>query len=82
MNSAGTITESNIRLVDDYLKVAIALNGNCNTIVRYPIETVSMSEGGFERVFQGSIVMPMWDIELRSEADWNGSLLVKFEALP
>ncbi len=81
MNSAGTINSSNIRLVDEYLKLAIAIDGNSNEIVRYPIETVSMSEGGFERVFQGSIVMPTWNIELRSGNDWNGSINLKFEAL-
>jgi hypothetical protein len=30
---------------------------------RFPLETVSMSEAGFERVYQGSVVLLLWKIE-------------------
>ncbi|MFH1851064.1 MAG: alpha-amylase/4-alpha-glucanotransferase domain-containing protein [Candidatus Neomarinimicrobiota bacterium] len=30
----------------------------------FPVETVSMSEAGFERVYQSSVVMPHWDLAL------------------
>jgi hypothetical protein len=30
---------------------------------RFPLETVSMSEAGFERVYQGSVVLLLWSIE-------------------
>ena len=79
MNSAGSIARdarlplgSNIRLVDEYLKLAIGIEcDSTDEIVRYPIETVSMSEEGFERMFQGSIVMPIWNIELAQGAEWK-----------
>jgi alpha-amylase len=31
---------------------------------RYPVETVSNSEGGFERVYQGSCILWGWDLHL------------------
>ena len=31
---------------------------------RYPVETISQSEGGFERVYQGSCLMFGWEISL------------------
>ncbi len=84
MNSAGSLLQaSNICLVDEYLKLAIGIETmGADEIARFPIETVSMSEGGFERMFQGSIVMPIWDVELSPGAEWNAALTVKFEVLP
>ncbi len=83
MNSNGRLPKaSNIRLVDEYLKLAIAIDTvGSDEIVRYPIETVSMSEGGFERMFQGSIVMPIWKVELSPGDTWNATLTVNFELI-
>jgi hypothetical protein len=84
MNSSGSLTGvSNIRLVDEYLRLAIGIEASgADEIVRFPIETVSMSEGGFERMFQGSIVMSVWNVELASGAEWHAALNVKFEVIP
>lgn len=35
-------------------------------IYRFPVETVSQSEGGQERVYQGSTVIPCWRVEPRT----------------
>jgi alpha-amylase len=32
--------------------------------LRYPVETISQSEGGFEKVYQGSCLMLAWDVQL------------------
>jgi 4-alpha-glucanotransferase len=34
---------------------------------RFPIETVSLSEAGFERVYQGSVILLHWNIKLSKE---------------
>ncbi len=92
MNSSGSISlplprsgageRLNIRLVDEYLKLAIGIEAqDADEIVRFPLETISMSEGGFERMFQGSIVMPVWNVELAPGAEWNTQLIVTFEQL-
>ena len=78
MNSAGFLMGSgNIRLVDGFLQLSIDIAADkASTIARFPIESVSLSEGGFERIFQGSIVMPMWDVQLSPKGTWNGNLIV------
>jgi alpha-amylase len=37
------------------------------TVWRFPIETVSMSEGGFERIYQGSVIAPLLPVHLGPE---------------
>jgi alpha-amylase len=36
----------------------------------YPIETVSQSEGGFEAVYQSTIVLPRWQVRLNAGQRW------------
>jgi hypothetical protein len=35
---------------------------------------VSQSEGGFEKVYQGSAILPVWDAELKTADSWEGSV--------
>ncbi|MBN2105066.1 DUF1926 domain-containing protein [bacterium] len=52
-------------LSDNYLNVTITLTWNKPAdLWRFPIETVSMSEAGFERVYQGSVALCHWKLEL------------------
>jgi len=44
---------------------------------RYPIETVSLSESGFERVYQGSGLIHLYDLNIPSEEIWQSK--VRFE---
>ena len=46
-----------------------------------PIETVSESEEGFERVYQGSQILAVWYPDLSVEKTWRGQLLWRVEAL-
>ncbi|MFZ3072004.1 MAG: alpha-amylase/4-alpha-glucanotransferase domain-containing protein [Thermodesulfobacteriota bacterium] len=48
------------------------------TVWRYPIETVSLSEAGFERIYQGSSVVFVLPVD--SEAPLEFSIRVKFES--
>jgi alpha-amylase len=38
---------------------------------RFPIETVSQSEGGFERAYQSSVIFPHWGVPLKPEGVWR-----------
>ena len=40
------------------------------TVWRLPIETVSQSEAGMERVYQGSTILPLWEIKLLPQTPW------------
>ena len=46
-------------------------------VYRYPIETVSQSEGGQERVYQGSVVMPCWALQCVSGARFSQVIRVE-----
>lgn len=41
------------------------------TLWRFPVETISMSESGFERVYQGSVFMPHWKLDLPAGGTWT-----------
>jgi 4-alpha-glucanotransferase len=38
---------------------------------RFPVETVSQSEAGFEKVYQSSAVFPNWKIDLGPQDHWQ-----------
>lgn len=54
-----------IELVDDWMGLTYRLSFDRPTDVwRFPVETVSQSEAGFERVYQSSAVFPNWKLTL------------------
>jgi hypothetical protein len=46
---------------------------------RAPVETVSQSESGFERVYQSSMVMPIWRLSLLPGKSWETEIRVRIE---
>jgi len=61
-----------LRLISEMLGMEIELGfGRPATIWRFPIETISNSEAGFERVYQGCCLLPHWKIDLASEQSWQ-----------
>lgn len=54
-----------IELVDEWLGLTYRLAfDRPTTLWRFPIETVSQSEAGFERVYQSSVLVPNWQLSL------------------
>lgn len=43
----------------------------------FPIETVSMSEDGFEKVYQSTVIMPVWNITIESGDNWDNTMEVQ-----
>jgi len=41
-----------------------------------PIETVSISEAGYERIYQGSAILISWPLALASGGSWEGELRI------
>jgi 4-alpha-glucanotransferase len=71
-----------LRVIDNWQRVRVVLeapSARCFWIA--PIETVSESEDGFERIYQGSQVMALWPIELGQGAEWKAQLTVHVGAL-
>ena len=38
---------------------------------RFPIETISQSDNGFERGFQSTVLFPHWSFRLKPGASWD-----------
>ena len=66
LNSKGENTNvTEMGLKDHWLGVDCHLQfSEPATLWRFPIETVSLSEAGFEKVYQSSVVFPRWILEL------------------
>jgi len=78
--SIGTLTDiQEVGLCDEWLGLTIRLSTEKpTTFWRFPIETVSLSEAGFERVYQCSVVMPHWKISLSPGEIWQTRLQMNF----
>jgi alpha-amylase len=48
---------------------------------RYPVETISQSEGGFERVYQGSCLMFGWEVSLNPGQTFTAGLRHRWKEL-
>ncbi len=69
-----------VSLIDEWLKVKLILDfGQPAALWRAPIETVSQSEAGFERVYQSSMVLPIWRISLAPGKSWETTIRVRIE---
>jgi hypothetical protein len=75
---AAAVPASELRVVDEWQRVAatIAAPGARDFWIS-PIETVSESEEGFERIYQGSQIIAVWPVEISPGAGWEGSLALK-----
>ncbi len=49
------------------------------SVWRYPVFTVSMSESGFEKVYQSSVVTPYWDITIPPNDSKTMTIIIKVE---
>ncbi len=66
-------------ITDEWLKLRCeARFSGAGRAWRDAIETVSQSEGGYERVYQGTVLIPVWDIKLAAGAEGAASLSIQF----
>jgi hypothetical protein len=67
-----------LRVVDEWQKAGVSLFApGAREFWIAPIETVSESEAGFERIYQGSQIAPIWLVPVASGAEWHGRLTLK-----
>jgi hypothetical protein len=69
LDSMGEIHDAqSIGLRDEWRNLDIQLQlSKKSTIWRFPIETISLSEAGFERVYQSSVLFPHWRVQLKDK---------------
>ena len=66
-----------LAMVDEWLGCELALRwGSPADVAWAPVETVSLSETGFERIYQGSALLFAWPLRLLPGQTWETSLRV------
>ena len=69
---SGVVEGSQVRRVDEWQDVAVSIDApGASHLWIAPIETVSESEEGFERVYQGSQILAIWPVQLMPAAKWS-----------
>jgi hypothetical protein len=67
-------------IVDEWLRLRCAVEAQgAFALWREPIETVSQSEEGYERVYQGTVVAPVWDVHLSGGEEYRARLRIELE---
>jgi alpha-amylase len=61
-----------IRLTDEWLDLRVSLSwSQSGGLWCFPIQTVSQSEGGIERVYQSSAILPHWHVTGDEHGRWT-----------
>jgi alpha-amylase len=73
-----------LELVNDWDKFFVRVSCQPATLTwRYPLETASQSEGGFERTYQGSVILPVWrNLPLGDGQPFNATVTIELEQIP
>lgn len=80
MGTLDGITE--VQLLDEWsrMKVVLKIDQRCY-LWRFPIETISLSESGFERIYQGSCLLFYWPLELEAGGKFEVTVELGIEHL-
>jgi 4-alpha-glucanotransferase len=74
---SGVVEGSKLRIVDEWQDVAVELEApEAAKLWVAPIETISESEEGFERVYQGSQILALWPAEIAMGGRWSAECLL------
>jgi hypothetical protein len=80
--SVGECTDvSEVHLIDGWygIEVVLKMDKRCH-FWRFPIESVSLSESGFERIFQGSCLFFYWPLELEPRGQFEVTIELGIES--
>ena len=78
---SGCLPGPTLRVEDGWQRVRVALHApGAEQFWISPIETVSESEEGFERVYQGSQILAVWRPSLANSKPWAGHLFWRVES--
>jgi hypothetical protein len=74
---SGIVDGQLVRLADEWQDVAVEIEGRgASHLWVSPIETVSESEQGFERVYQGSQILCIWNVTLDPSKLWSAETIL------
>jgi alpha-amylase len=71
LGSSGRVTDlSEVTLVDEWAALEARLRWSPAAELAWgPVETVSLSEGGFERIYQGTALLQVWPIDVGPDGE-------------
>lgn len=73
---AAAVPGEELRVVDEWQRARVDLAApNAREFWVSPVDTVSESEDGFERIYQGSQLLAVWSVELSMHQEWRGRLV-------
>ena len=79
---SGVLPAPLLRLEDGWQKIRVTLHApGSQEFWVAPIETVSESEGGFERVYQGSQILSVWRPDFVQHTSYSARLLWRVESI-
>jgi 4-alpha-glucanotransferase len=79
---SGVLPGPLLRVEDGWQKMRVTLHApGAQGFWVAPIETVSESEGGFERVYQGSQIMAVWRPDFQQHTSFSARLLWRVESI-
>lgn len=74
---------NNLTLKDGIRKASISMTfSKVAQLWHYPLHSISQSESGYERVFQGTVLLPHWQITLGPKGTWKSVVTFDFKELP
>ncbi len=69
-----------LEIADEWLRLRCAVEAKGSfALWRDALETVSRSEEGYERVYQGTVAAPVWDVRLSEGSEYTARLRVELE---
>jgi 4-alpha-glucanotransferase len=79
---AAAVPGPGLRVVDEWQRAGVTFEApSSRNFWVSPIETVSESEDGFERIYQGSQVVAVWPVDLAPGAEWNAQFVLQVARL-
>ena len=77
MEWSGVVEGQRVRLADEWQDVSVEIEASgASELWISPIETVSESEEGFERVYQGSQILGVWNVTLDPAQAWSAEAVL------
>jgi len=78
---SGAVEGSSLSVTDEWQNVTVEMEARgANQLWVAPIETVSESEEGFERVYQGSQIVGVWAVDFGSSEKWSSETILRVKA--
>ncbi len=78
---SGVVEGSRVRMADEWQNVAVEIEApEASHLWIAPIETVSESEEGFERVYQGSQILGVWPVDFSVSEKWSAETVLHVTA--